>query len=145
MAREPILKDGNEFFQQFLEQSERLSANALASFVADHAGVNAQLAKFLADSRTLVEHEVLLTMDAMQAAFDDKSGKLDKLQHASEGIVAQVAFMKTSLNSVKAKCDEVDALTKSIDVLLSRLNAFKSFVDDGTMDRVAKAAAAMRG
>ena len=57
--------------------------------------------------------------------------------------MSEVAFMKTALNTVNIKTAEVERLTASIDALTASLRAFQSVVNDGTLDRAAKAAAAL--
>lgn len=133
-----------EWFDKFVKESETMTMNALTSLVADSAATNAQLAQFLADSRAVVEQEAILTLEAMTLAFDGKAEKLKTLKAVTETVSSEVAFMKASLNTVQAKTVEIETMTHAIDGLVRSLAAFKAMVDDGTLDRAAKAAGALR-
>ena len=133
-----------EWFDKFVKESETMTVSAVTSLVADSVATNAQLAKFLADSRAMVEEEAILTVDAMTLAFDGKAEKLKTLRAVTETVSSEVAFMKVSLNTVQAKTAEIETMTRAIDGLVRSLAAFKEIVDDGTLDRAAKAAEALR-
>lgn len=132
------------FFDQAADEMRRLTNGAAESIIADSVATNRQLANFLAESRRLVEDEAVMTIDAMTLAFDGKAEKLKTLSAVTERVSSEVAFMKSSLNTVETKTAEVKRLTSAINALSDSLTRFKALVEDGTLDKAAKAAAAIQ-
>lgn len=138
-------KRHKEQFDRVQDEAARIAQGAVSSALADGVATNANLAKFLAESRRVVEEEALLTVEAMTVAFDKKAEHLGTLRATVDAVTAQTAFMKSTLNTVEAKTVEIDRLTKSICAMNQSLIAFRSLVDDGTLDVISRAASALKG
>lgn len=136
-------EEHKKFFDQAVSEMAALSLNCAESIIADSVAVNRQLAGFLLESRKVVEDEAILVIDAMCLAFDGKSEKLKALKAATEQVSAESAFMKTALNTISTKAVEIERLTGCIDALSDSLLRFKQLVDDGTLERAAKAASSI--
>lgn len=129
-----------EFFEQAKKEMEAITGSAATSIVADSVAVNRQLVEFLVESRHAVEQEAVLVIDAMCLAFDGKSEKLKTLKSVTEQVSAESAFMKGALSSIETKTSEIVRLTAAIDGLSASMERFKALVEDGTLDRAARAA-----
>lgn len=140
---EVIEKNHAAFFKRAAEEMRALAGNSAESVIADSVATNRQLAEFLADSRRLVEEEAINVIDAMTLAFDGKAEKLKTLSAVADRVSSEAAFMKSALNTVETKTAEVERLTIAINALSDSLARFKGLVDDGTLDKAAKAASAI--
>ena len=140
---EVIEKNHAAFFKRAAEEMRALAGNSAESAIADSVATNRQLAEFLADSRRLVEEEAINVIDAMTLAFDGKAEKLKTLSAVADRVSSEAAFMKSALNTVETKTAEVERLTSAINALSDSLARFKGLVDDGTLDKAAKAASAI--
>lgn len=129
-----------EFFNDAMEALKKITLNTQLSSVADSMAVNRRLAEALAESRQIVEGEAVQVLDAMCLAFDGKSTKLKNLKAMTEQVSAESAFMKTALNSIETKTLEIDRLAVAINGLSESMERFKRLVDDGTLEKAAKAA-----
>lgn len=131
-------------FDAVVSELKELSSNAALSAVGDAVALNRKLAEFLIQTTVMVEDEALRVNEAMRVAFDKKGQRMLDLNSVTENVAKNVAFMKQSLNTVNAKTTEIESLINAMSRLNESIKEFRSFVNDGTLDMIMKAAASIR-